>query len=265
MKHALVTLLFCFGITSVAYAQEPQPVTLQATAVEKVRVAETKRVELKEARDTHLQNKKQALDARAEIKQELREEALETKAELKAKFEAATSTEAKQAIREEAAMEKKELQETAQEYREDWRANVKEYFKQRIEFIFTKFDGFIEKAESAETRIMSVLETLQDQGVDTSTVEAKVQEAAAKTASAKERMRTVRASLEVAVETGSKEEVRIAFNEAKEELKTVQRELKSAFSSVREAIAGLKRLVQAQNDEVTEQEAEGSATTSVAQ
>lgn len=256
MKHALLVLLLCFGVTSFAYAQED--VRLTANRVDAQKVAPARVQQIQADRAELLKTKQQALDMRAEKKQELKADAEATKTDLRARFSAATSTEAREVIRDEAATKRAEFQNTAQEAREEWRSQVKIFFKNRLEAIFAHFANFIEKAQSAEDRIATVLDTLSLRGIDTASVQVELDQAGVLIDSVQEKMRTIRASLESVVETGTQEEVRAAFKEAKEELKEAQRELRAAYAEVRAAIAELKILVQENRETDTEEDNEES-------
>jgi len=234
MKQVLLILMLCFGAVSFAYAQEATSVVERVASPERIQ----ERVgEVKEARSEFLEDKKQALEIRAEKQEEFKTRALETKEDLKIQFNAATTTEAKQAIREEAAEKREEFQADVQEVRQDWRERVKEYFNNRIEGAFERFTAHVEKAEEVDARIVSVLERLDEAGVDTTSVNQTLIEARRGIADVKETIRTVTTNLEQVIETGSQEEVREAFNESKAEITSATRILKAAYLDIRESIA----------------------------
>jgi len=247
MKHTLLMLMLCFGFVQVAYAQEDTVrVDTQVKSAKRVDASRIKTVDL--ARQ-QLENQKQAQEVRAEAKAEFKLKAQDAQAELKAEFRTATSTEAKQAIREKASVEKEQLRAEAQEYKEQWRANVQEFFKNRITSIFAQFNQLIEKAQSVNTRITEVVDRLSQAGIDTSEVTQRLTGAQTLVSEVQVTMRTVKVSLEASVETGSREEVKDAFNQAREELAEAQRKLRTAYKEIREAVALLKKLVADQKNE----------------
>ena len=88
---------------------------------------------------------------------------------------------------------------------------------------------------------------------EATSVEASLEAARVNTTNAQELMRTVRADLEAVVETGSKEEVRAAFTQAKADIKGMTQSLKTAYQDIRKAIAELKALIETEQNNVKEQ------------
>lgn len=260
MKQLGLILMLCFGFTSFAYAQEVTAVDAEVTTKDVRTKVNIKKIQ--DVKQKTLTDRKQVLEERAEIKENFKAQALETHTDLKAQFKAATTTEAREAIREEADIKREELKETAQEYKEAWRTKVKEYFRIRIEATFKKFANHIDKANQVDARIVSVVEKLQEAGVDTAEVEASLVTARVNTQATQDLMRTIRSDLETAVETGSQEEVRAAFNVAKADITEASQSLKAAYLDIRKAIADLKALIEAEKEEV--QEADDVATTTTA-
>jgi len=256
MKHVLLIVMLSFGLTSVAYAQTPSVTAERGVSPKEVKAQNIQKV--KDARAEFLTDRKQALEERAEKRTELTNAAQDAKAEFKAQFEAATTTEAKQAIREQAAVAKEEFQATAQEYREDWRERVQEYFEKRIEVTFNRFATHIQKVEQVDARIVSVLDKLEAAGIDTSSVVSSLEQARTSTADAKEAMRIVRSNLESVVEAGTKEEVRAAFNQAKIDIKAASETLKSAYLDIRKSQEESQQVVQVDASVVEKQQEEAA-------
>lgn len=242
MKQLLVMLMFTLGLTSVAYAQEEERITPAEFRAQQVEKAQALRAETQEAREA-------ALLEREEKKSELQAQAEKAKAELKAQFEAATTTEAREALREEAAEKKAEFQEVAQTYREEWRERAKEFLQKRVSLVFAQFEKMIEKANSADARIIEVVEKLAEQGIDTAAVEEQLDLARASIVEVEVELREINTSLDAAVESGSKEEVRAELESAKEALKVSKEKLQTSFLNVRQAIAELKSLLSEEEDE----------------
>ena len=252
MKQLVLILMLCFGITSFAYAQEDT--STEVEVMEKEQRVKPNVKKIKDVKQKALADRKQALEERAEFKDDLKMKADEARIDLRAQFKAATTTEAKAAVKEEAQMKREELKETAQEYKEQWRQKVQTYFQARIEMTFKRFSAHVEKAEQVDARIVNVLGRLEAAGLDTTAIKTSLEQARENTASAKEAMRTVRADLESAVETGSKEEVRAAFNQAKADIKEATQTLKAAYLDIRKAIAEMKALIEEEQEGESEEE-----------
>ncbi len=258
MKQLVLILMLSFGATSFAFAQESAPAEHRAM-VKDARAANIKQI--KDGKRQALVDRDQALEQRAEFKEDLRAQAVETRTELRAQLQAATTTDAREAIKQEAEVKRGELKETAQEYKEQWREKVRIYFQTRIELTFERFAAHIEKANQVDARIVSVVTKLQSAGVDTTEVEASLAAARVNTSATQELMRTVRSNLESAVETGSKEKVRTAFNDAKVDSKEASQSLKLAYLDIRKSIAELKALIETEEKQIEEEEVVKATTT----
>jgi len=102
MKQLVLILMLCFGITSFAYAQEDT--STEVEVMEKEQRVKPNVKKIKDVKQKALADRKQALEERAEFKDDLKMKADEARIDLRAQFKAATTTEAKAAVKEEAQM-----------------------------------------------------------------------------------------------------------------------------------------------------------------